>query len=95
MATETVEPLVVGKRWVEETFQRVATELNVPAEGLQWRDDFPGPYISSLYFHVRNTPQNIEFRMSHLEGVRNPANRPVRSSLEEQIRSSLQELSQH
>jgi hypothetical protein len=95
MATEAVEAMVVGKRWVEETFQRIAGELNLPVEGLQWRDDFPGPYISSLYFHVRNTPQNIEFRMSQIEGARNPANRPVRSSLEEQIRSSLQELSPH
>jgi hypothetical protein len=95
MATEAVEAMVVGKRWVEETFRRIAGELNLPVEGLQWRDDYPGPYICSLYFNVRNTPQNIEFRMSQIEGARNPNNRPVRSTLEEQIRSSLQEISQH
>jgi hypothetical protein len=94
MATEAVEPIVLGKRWVEETFQRIARELNIAVEGLQWRDDFPGPYISSLYFKVPNTDQKqaIEFRMSQLEGCRNPANRPVRSSTEEQIRNALQEL---
>jgi hypothetical protein len=93
MATEAVEPIATGKRWVEEAFRRIAGELNIAIEGLHWRDDFPGPYISSLYFDVPTTNQKrtIEFRISQLEGCRNPANRPVRSSLEEQIRSSLQE----
>jgi hypothetical protein len=66
-------------------------------EGLQWRDDYPGPYISSFSFSVpnRERKQVIEFRLSQLEGCRNPANRPVRSSIEEQIRNALQDLSKH
>jgi hypothetical protein len=96
MATEASEPLVMGKRWVEQTLQRMAGELNVPLGGLQWRDDFPGPYISSLYIEVQGLREKgaIEFRMRQLEDARNPANRPVRTSLEEQIRSGLQELRQ-
>lgn len=96
MAAETVEPIVLGKRWVEQTFQRLAGEMNVPVEGLEWRDDFPGPYISSLYVNVRNMSQKpmIEFRMRQLEDCRNPANRPVRTAVEEQIRTNLEDIRQ-
>jgi hypothetical protein len=95
MAIESAEETAVGKNWVEETFKRLAGEYNVTASGFKWRDDFPGPYISTLVYTVGNTSQtgSIEFRMRHLEDCRNLANRPVRASLEQQIRDSLQELS--
>ena len=93
MATEAADLAAAGKRWVEETLQRTANEFKIPVEGLQWRDDFPGPYLSSLYFKVREGREALEFRMRQLEDCANPANRPARGSLEEQVRSSLRELS--
>jgi hypothetical protein len=96
MATEAAELSVVGKRWVEETFQRIANEFKIPVEGLRWRDDFPGPYLSSLYFNMREARQNegIEFRLRQLEDCANPANRAARGSLEDQVRNSLREVSE-
>ena len=96
MATEAAELTAAGKRWVEETFQRIANEFKIPVEGLRWRDDFPGPYLSSLYFNVREARQNeaIEFRLRQLEDCANPANRAVRGSLEDQLRNSLREVSE-
>jgi hypothetical protein len=96
MAIESAEETAVGKRWVEETFKRLAGELKIAAAGFKWRDDFPGPYISTLLFTVgaSNQPESIEFRMRHLEDCRNPNNRPVRVALEQQVRDSLQELRQ-
>jgi hypothetical protein len=96
MATEAAELTIAGKRWVEETLQRIANELKIPVEGLRWRDDFPGPYLSSLYFNVREARQNepLEFRLRQLEDCANPANRPARGSLEDQIRNSLREVSE-
>jgi hypothetical protein len=94
MATEAADLAAAGKRWVEETLQRTANEFKIPVEGLQWRDDFPGPYLSSLYFKVREGREALEFRMRQLEDCANPANRPARGSLEEQVRHSLRELSE-
>jgi hypothetical protein len=96
MAIESAEETAVGKRWVEETFKRLAEEFKVTAAGFKWRDDFPGPYITTLVFTVGtgNQPGSIEFRMRQLEDCRNPANRPVRVALEQQVRDSLQELRQ-
>jgi hypothetical protein len=95
MAIESAAETAVGKNWVEETFKRLAGEYNITATGFKWRDDFPGPYISTLIYTVGNNNQtgSIEFRMRQLEDCRNLANRPVRASLEQQIRDSLQELS--
>jgi hypothetical protein len=97
MAIESAEETAVGKRWVEETFKRLAGELKITAAGFKWRDDFPGPYITTFLFDVGPTNQtgSIEFRMRQLEDCRNPANRPVRVALEQQLRDSLQELSRH
>jgi hypothetical protein len=94
MATEAAELASAGKRWVEETLQRIANELKIPVEGVRWRDDFPGPYLSSLYFNVRQARQNeaIEFRLRQLEDCANPANRAARGSLEDQVRSSLRDV---
>ena len=96
MAIESAEEAAVGKRWVEETVKRLVGEYKIAATEFKWRDDFPGPYISTLVFTIADTNQtgSIEFRMRHLEDCRNPNNRPVRTSLEQQIRESLQELSQ-
>jgi hypothetical protein len=96
MAIESAEDTAVGKRWVEETFKRLAGEFNLTAAGFKWRDDFPGPYISTLSFTVgtSNRPESVEFRMRQLEDCRNPSNRPVRVALEQQVRDSLQELRQ-
>jgi hypothetical protein len=96
MAIESAEETGIGKRFVEETLKRLAGELKITAAGFKWRDDFPGPYITTLVFAVGNTDQtgSIEFRIRHLEDCRNPSNRPVRAALEQQIRDSLQELSQ-
>jgi hypothetical protein len=96
MAIESAEETAVGKRWVEETFKRLAGEFKIAATAFKWRDDFPGPYISSFIFNVGDADQtaSIEFRMRQLEDCRNLANRPVRAALEQQIRDSLQELSQ-
>jgi hypothetical protein len=96
MAMESAEETAVGKHWVEETFKRLAGEYNVTATGFKWRDDFPGPYITTLAFTVGNTDQtgSIEFRMRQLEDCKNLSNRPVRAALEQQIRDALQALSQ-
>jgi hypothetical protein len=96
MAIESAEETAVGKRWVEETFKRLAGEFKITATGFTWRDDFPGPYISTFSFTVGNTnqPGSIEFRMRQLEDCRNVSNRPVRASLEQQVRDYLQELRQ-
>jgi hypothetical protein len=96
MAIESAEETAVGKRWVEETFKRLAGELKITATEFKWRDDYPGPYISTLVFNVSNTNQtgSIEFRMRDLEDCRNLSNKPVRASLEQQVRNSLQDLSQ-
>src|SRR6266511_712159 len=96
MATEAAELTSAGKRGVEETLQRIANELKIPVEGLRWRDAFPGPYLSSLYFNVREARQSeaIEFRLRQLEDCANPANRAARGSLEDQVRSSLREVSE-
>ena len=95
MAIDSAAETAAGKKWVEEAFKRLAGEYNITATGFNWRDDFPGPYISTLVYTVGNSNQtgSIEFRMRHLEDCRNLANRPVRASLEQQIRDSLQELS--
>ena len=96
MATESAEETAVGKRWVEETVKRLVGEYKIAATDFKWRDDFPGPYISTFVLTIGDTNQtgSIEFRMRHLEDCRNPNNRPVRTALEQQIRESLQELSQ-
>jgi hypothetical protein len=96
MAIESAEETAVGKRWVEETFKRLAGEFKITATEFKWRDDYPGPYISTLVFNVSNTNQtgSIEFRMRDLEDCRNLSNKPVRASLEQLVRNSLQELSQ-
>jgi hypothetical protein len=95
MATESAEDTAVGKRWVEETVKRLCSEYKIDATDFKWRDDFPGPYISTLAFDPGKPNQtgSIEFRVRHLEDCRNPNNRPVRVALEQQIRDSLQELS--
>jgi hypothetical protein len=96
MATESAEDTAVGKRWVEDAVTRLVGEYRLSATAFKWRDDFPGPYISTLVFDLGKPNQtgSIEFRMRHLEDCRNPNNRPVRVALEQQIRESLQELSQ-
>jgi hypothetical protein len=96
MAIESAEETAIGKRFVEETFKRLAAASGIAVAGFTWRDDFPGPYISTLVFNVGDAGQtgSIEFRMRHLEDCRNPSNRPVRAALEQQIRDSTQELSQ-
>ncbi|HSF33584.1 MAG TPA: hypothetical protein VLK82_24335 [Candidatus Tectomicrobia bacterium] len=96
MAIESAEETAVGKRWVEETFKRLAGEFKITMAGFKWRDDFPGPYISTLLFTVgpSNQPEAIEFRMRQLEDCRNPSNRPVRVALEQQVRDALQGLRQ-
>ena len=94
MAIESAAETAAGKKWVEETFKRLAGEYNITATGFTWRDDFPGPYISTLVYTVGNSDQtgSIEFRMRQLEDCKNLSNRPVRASLEQQMRDSLQEL---
>src|SRR5919108_1925497 len=95
MATESAEDTAVGKRWVEDAVTRLVGEYRLSATAFKWRDDFPGPYISTLLFDLGKANQtgSIEFRVRHLEDCRNPNNRPVRVALEQQIRESLQELS--
>jgi hypothetical protein len=96
MAIESAEETAIGKRFVEEVFKRLAAEYKIAASGFKWRDDFPGPYITTLVFNVGDTDRtgSIEFRIRQLEDCRNPSNKPVRTALEQQIRDSLQELSQ-
>jgi hypothetical protein len=96
MATEPAEETAAGKRWVEETVKRLVGEYKIAATEFKWRDDFPGPYISTCVFDLGKADQtgSIEFRIRHLEDCRNPNNRPVRAALEQQIRESLQALSQ-
>jgi hypothetical protein len=95
MAIESAEETAIGKRFVEEILKRHAAEYKIAATGFKWRDDFPGPYISSLVFDLGKPNQtgSIEFHVRHLEDCRNPNNRPVRVALEQQIRDSLQALS--
>lgn len=95
MATESAEDTAVGKHWVEETMKRLGGEYNITPTAFKWRDDFPAPYIVTLSFAVGNTEQNgsIEFRVRQLEDCRNLSNRPVRATMEQQIREALQELS--
>jgi hypothetical protein len=96
MAIESAEDTAIGKRFVEEIFKRLATEYQIAATESKWRDDYPGPYISTFVFNSGNTNQtgSIEFRVRDLEDCRNPSNRPVRTALEQQVRGSLQELRQ-
>jgi hypothetical protein len=96
MAIESAEETAIGKRFVEEVLKRLATEYQIAATESKWRDDYPGPYISTLVFNTGNTNQNgsIEFRVKDLEDCRNPSNKPVRTALEKQVRDSLQELRQ-
>jgi hypothetical protein len=96
MAIESAEETAIGKRFVEETLKRVAGDFKITPAGFKWRDDFPGPYIMTLVFNTGNANQtgSIEFRLRELEDCRNPSNRPVRAALEQQIRNSLQEISQ-
>ena len=96
MAIESAEETVIGKRFVEEVFKRLATEYQIAATESKWRDDYPGPYISTFVFNTGNTNQSgsIEFRLKDLEDCRNPSNRSVRTALEKQVRDSLQELRQ-
>jgi hypothetical protein len=95
MAMESAADTAVGKHWVEETTKRLAGEYNIPLTEFKWRDDFPAPYITTLIFTVGNTnqPGSIEFRIRQLEDCRNLSNRPVRATMEQQIRDALQELS--
>ena len=95
MAIESAEDTAIGKRYVEETLKRLAAERNVAATGFKWRDDYPGPYITTFEFQIAdsNKTGSIEFRIRQLEDCRNPSNRPVRTGLEQQIRDSLQGLS--
>lgn len=94
MATELTEQIVEGKRLVEETFQRIAGEVNIHVSGFRWRDDFPGPHLSSLYFDVRDAREGgtIEFQLRQLEQGINPSNQDARASVENQIRSCLQDV---
>jgi hypothetical protein len=96
MAIESAEETATGKRFVEELLKRLAAEYKLAATGFKWRDDFPGPYITTLVFNTGSADQtgSMEFRIRQLEDCRNPANRPVRAALEQQVRDSLQELSQ-
>jgi hypothetical protein len=99
MAIESAEETAIGKRWVEETVKRLVGEYKISATGFKWRDDYPGPYITTLVFNIGDigdTSQtgSIEFRIRHLEDCRNPNNKPVRTALEQQIRDSLQQSSQ-
>ena len=96
MAIESAEETAIGKRWVEETVKRLVGEYKISATGFKWRDDYPGPYITTLVFNTGDTSQtgSIEFRIRQLEDCRNPNNKPVRMALEQQIRDSLQQLSQ-
>jgi len=96
MAIESAEETMIGKRFVEEVFKRITTEYQIVATESKWRDDYPGPYISTFVFTAGNTNQtgSIEFRLKDLEDCRNPSNKPVRTALEKQVRDSLQELRQ-
>jgi hypothetical protein len=96
MAIESAEETVIGKRFVEEILKRLATEYKIAATESKWRDDYPGPYISTFVFNVSNTNQtgSIEFRLKDLEDCRNPSNKSVRTALEKQIRDALQALRQ-
>ncbi|MBI3330213.1 MAG: hypothetical protein HYZ81_26335 [Nitrospinae bacterium] len=93
MATEMSEQTTAGKRWVEDTLRRLAGELNIPVEELRWRDDFPGPYLSSLSFNVRGGRGMIEVRLREIQDCPNPSNQTVRASLEEQVRNCLRDVS--
>ena len=94
MATETTEQTTAGKRWVEDTLRRLAGELHLPVEELRWRDDFPGPYLSSLSFSVRNGQAHgtIEVRLREIQDCPNPSNQAVRASIEEQVRNCLRDV---
>jgi hypothetical protein len=96
MAIESAEETVIGKRFVEEILKRLATEYKITATESKWRDDYPGPYISTFVFNTGNTNYtgSIEFRVKDLEDCRNPSNKPVRTALENQVRDALQELRQ-
>ena len=96
MAIESAEETAIGKRFVEELVKRLATEYQIAATDAKWRDDYPGPYISTFVFNTGKAehPGSIEFRMRDLEDCRNPSNKPVRTALEKQVRESLQELRQ-
>jgi hypothetical protein len=96
MAIESAEDTAIGKRFVEEIFKRLATEYQMTATESKWRDDYPGPYISTFVFNTGKTTQtgSIEFRLKDLEDCRNPSNKSVRTALEKQVRDSLQELRQ-
>jgi len=96
MATESVEETAEGKRLAEEIVSRVAAELSITVAGLTWRDDYPGPYITTLVFGVMGSNQrgSIELRMRTLEASRNPNNKPARAALEEEIRTGLRDLTQ-
>jgi hypothetical protein len=94
MAIESTEDTAVGKHWVEETVKRLAGEYNVSPTEFTWREDFPAPYIVTFSFTAENTKRtgSIEFRVRQLEDCRNLGNRPVRATMEEQIREALQAL---
>ena len=97
MATALIEQSTGGKHWVEEVFRQLADEYHVAVGDLRWRDDYPGPYLSSLYFRVRDahTAEAIEFPLYQLEACTNPANRAARALIRDQIRGCLGELREH
>jgi hypothetical protein len=57
MATESAEETAAGKRWVEETVKRLVGEYKIAATEFKWRDDFPGPYISTFVFDLGKANQ--------------------------------------
>lgn len=95
MATESAEDTAVGRHWVEETIKRLGGEYKVTASEFKWRDDFPAPYMTTLTFTAGNTtkPSSMEFLIRQLEDCRNLSNRPVRATMEQQIRDALQDIS--
>lgn len=94
MVTTFIEESAVGKEWVEEVFRQLAGESHVAVGDLRWRDDYPGAYVSSLYFRVgdAHTTEAIEFPVYRLEACANPADRVVRALIRGQIRRYMGEL---
>ena len=97
MATVLIEQDAGGKHWVEEVFRQLADEYHVAVGDFRWRDDYPGPYLSSLSFRVgdAHAVEAIEFPWYQLEACTNSANRAARAWIRDQLRAYLGQVREH
>ena len=82
----TMEQMENGKRWVEETITKLATEYNVPVADLLWGEggkDFDSNMLSLVFF-LGNKRYVEKFSRNSLEDC--PGSENVRVQLENRLR---------